>query len=92
MNKALPRKINIISAVKNPLICGIVCGFAAFTAYSMLENRIGAALNVLFSILIGAFVYIISLILMGVFRTNGLIMLKNGKKFKKPLAKSRKIG
>lgn len=92
LNRVLPKKINIFSAVKKPLICGIVCGFAAFIAYSMLENRIDPTLNVLFSTFTGAIVYVISLILAGIFRTNGIIKLKNGKKFKKPLANSRKIG
>lgn len=92
LNKVLPKKISIFSAVKKPLICGMVCGLSAFEAHSFLENRIDPTINVLFSTLAGAIVYVISLILSGVFRTNGIIKLKNVKILKKPLAKSRKIG
>ncbi len=92
LNKALPKKISVFSAVRKPLVCGIICGFSAFITHSLLENRIDPTVNVLFSTFAGALVYVISLILSGVFRTNGIIKQKNVKNFKKPLAKSRKIG
>ncbi|MDE7230733.1 MAG: polysaccharide biosynthesis C-terminal domain-containing protein, partial [Oscillospiraceae bacterium] len=92
LNKVLPKKINILSAVSKPIVCGIICGFSAYIVHSLLENKINSTPNVLFSTFAGAIVYIISLILSGVFRTNGIIKLKNVKILKKPLAKSRKIG
>ncbi len=92
LNKVLPKKISVFSAVRKPLVCGIICGFSAFITHSLLENRIDPTVNVLFSTFAGAVIYVISLILSGVFRTNGIIKQKNAKNLKKPLANSRKIG
>lgn len=92
LNKKLPKKVNVFSAVRKPLLCGIVCGFMAYIAYSLLNGKVNPMLSVLFSTFTGAVVYVILLILVGVFRTNGIITRKNTKKIKKPLAKSRKIG
>lgn len=92
LNRELPKKVNIISAIKKPLVGGIVCGFSAYIAHSLLENNVSSTLNVVFSTLTGAVVYLISLIFAGVFRTNGIIKRKNAKNLKKTLAKSRKIG
>lgn len=87
LGKYLPEKISIFRAVLPPLVCGIGCGFAAFTAHEMLSGTVGSTANVIFSTITGAFVYAILLILTGVFRTSGIIKRKNVKKFKKPLAK-----
>ena len=92
LNKYLPQKVNFFYAVKKPLIYGIICGFSAYIAYSLLNGKVSSTLNVLFSTFTGAIVYVILLILGGFFRTNGIIKRKNTKKIKKPLAKSRKIG
>ena len=85
LNDVLPKKINILSAVYKPLVCGIICGFSAYITYSLLENRINPTLNVLFSVSVGAIVYLISLILVGIFRKNGKITPKIQKNFKNPL-------
>lgn len=87
LRRYLPQKINISGAVTPPLICGAVCGLAAFLAHKMLSETVSSTLNVIFSTITGAFVYAILLILTGVFRTSGIIKQKNVKKFKKPLAK-----
>lgn len=92
MNKKIPKKVNILRSINKPLVCGIICGFSAFITHSLLESKVNGTLNVMFSTLSGVIVYLISLILAGVFRTNGIIKRKNTKKLKKPLAKSRKIG
>lgn len=87
LGKYLPRKISLFSSVFPPLACGILCGAAAFFANRLLDGRLNSTLNIIFSTITGAFVYIILLILSGVFRTSGIIKQKNVKNFKKPLAK-----
>lgn len=87
LNRYLPQKTSILPAVFPPLICGMLCGSAARLAYSLLEGKVNQPLNVMFSTISGAFVYVILLILCGFFSASGIINLKNSKKFKKPLAK-----
>lgn len=92
LNRILPEKINLFGAVTPPLVCGIICGFSAFITHSMLSGEVSSTLATIFSTIIGGIIYVISLIFSGFFRTSTIIKLKNSKKFKKPLAKSRKIG
>ena len=87
MRKYLPEKISLFGAVFPTFICGAGCGFAAFLANKLLEDKVNSTLNVLFSIVIGAICYVILLIFTGVFRTNRIIKRKNIKNLQKPLAK-----
>ena len=87
MRKYLPEKISLFGAVFPTFICGVGCGVSAFLANKLLEGKVNSTLNVLFSIMIGAFSYVILLIFTGVFRTNRIIKRKNAKKLQKPLAK-----
>lgn len=92
LNRCLSEKINLLGAITKPLTCGIACGFSAFITFSMISEALGATLATVFSTITGAIIYVILLIFTGFFRTSTIIKEKNSKNFKKPLAKSRKIG
>ena len=92
MKKYIPVKINLPRAVIPPALCGIACGFGAYFAHLILKNHLNELLSVLISIGTGAILYVILLIISGIFRTSGIIRRKKTKKFQKPLAKSAKIG
>lgn len=87
MRKHLPGSIKVFRSVFPTLLCGMGCGALAYFASKVLENRLNNLLTVIFSTITGAFFYVILLILIGVFRTNGIIKRKNVKNFQKPLAK-----
>lgn len=87
LKKHLPCKIKIFSAVRSPLICGLICGLAAFATRNLLQKRLDLLPTIIFSTITGGFIYVILLILSGNFRTFGIIKHKNVKKFQKPLAK-----
>lgn len=87
LKKHLPCKIRIFSAVRAPLICGLICGVGAFFTRNLLCDRLNLLLTIIFSTITGGFIYVILLILSGNFRTFGIIKQKNVKKFQKPLAK-----
>lgn len=87
LKKNLPCKFNVFSAVRAPLICGLICGLAALATRNLLQNHLNLLLTIIFSTITGGFIYIILLILSGNFRTFGIIKHKNVKKFQKPLAK-----
>ena len=92
MKKYIPVKINLARAVIPPAICGIVCGAGAYITHLVLKNQLNNIASVLISVGAGAILYVLLLIISGVFRTSGIIRQKNAKKFQKPLAKSSKIG
>ncbi len=79
-------------AVIPPAICGIVCGAGAYITHLVFKNQLNNIASVLISVGAGAILYVLLLIISGVFRTSGIIRQKNAKKFQKPLAKSSKIG
>ena len=92
MKRCIPVKISLTRAVIPPALCGIACGIGAYFAHLFLKNCLNSVLAVLISVGTGAILYVLLLIITGVFRTSGIIRQKNAKKFQKPLAKSAKIG
>lgn len=92
MKKSIPVKISLTRAVVPPALCGIACGVGAYFAHMFFKNRFNSVPAVLLSVGTGAILYVLLLIITGVFRTSGIIRQKNAKKFQKPLAKSSKIG
>jgi len=80
-------KLDYISSILKPMICGLFCGISAFLSYKALttvkENRIITIL----SILIGALVYVISLAIFNAISRDDILMLPKGKKIVKVLEK-----
>ena len=63
MHKYLPRSINPISAVLPIFLCGACCGASAYFVNRLLNGKISALLNIIISVLAGAAVYFILLII-----------------------------
>lgn len=87
LRKYLPQKINLFKIVFPQVICGVGCGLCALFSNHLLENKVNPILNIIFSTVLGALFYVISLILCGTFRTNAIIQRKKQEKIKKTLAK-----
>lgn len=87
LRKFLPKSIGLFKTVFPIFICGVGCGAAAYFAYNSLNGKVGLTLNVIISTIIGAIIYVISLIIARFFSANHIIKQKNVKKFQKPLAK-----
>lgn len=87
LKKVLPVKISVFGTFIKPFICASGCAAAAYFVHQLLQNSVNLTFNVVFSTFSGVFVYAILLILMGCFRTSGIIKTKNAKKCKKTLAK-----
>ncbi len=92
LKKCVWKKIGVLKAVAPPVICALACGLSAKVGYFLLEKELGSTASTVISIIFGGFVYVILLIVSGVFRTSGIIKPKIEKKIKKPLAKYKKIG
>lgn len=87
MRKYLPRQISLFKAVFPTFLCGLGCGISAFWANKLLADKLNSTLNVIVSILIGGFCYLILLVFAVGFSANRIIKVKNVKKLQKPLAK-----
>ena len=90
-------KINIVSVVLKPLLCGVLCGVAAFCSYGIFKRIMSfgsasGALNsktlaTLIAIGVAGIVYIISLLLCRGISKDDIIMLPKGEKIAKTLEK-----
>lgn len=85
-------KAGIIKAVLPPALCGILCGLTAKIVYHFLSKQTNDLITVGFSVISGAIVYLLLLIITGGFRISDTISSKRQKKNEKPLAKNVKIG
>ncbi len=92
LKKSVPAKISVLKAVIPPALCAFACGFTAKIGHTLLLKALNNTLSTVISIVLGGLVYVILLIVSGVFRTSGIIKPKIEKKFEKPLAKYKKIG
>ena len=81
LQRYLPTKVNFAGAILPPVVCGAACGLAAYISHLILEGMINSNANTAISIFCGATVYVILLILTGIFRTSGIISQKNQIKF-----------
>lgn len=79
MRKYLPNQINLFKAVFPTFLCGLGCGLSAFWANKLLAEKLNPTLNVLVSVIIGGFCYLILLVFQAHFRTNRIIKGKNVK-------------
>ncbi len=68
MRKSLPRSVNLTASVFPIVLCGIGCGFSAHLVYGILRGKLSTILNCVISVLAGAAVYFILLIIVGVIR------------------------
>ncbi len=71
---------------------GAACAFAARVTFAMLSEWLIQPFPTVLAILTGGFVYVILLIITGVFRTSPIIKSEKQKKIRKGLEKSPKIG
>lgn len=90
MKRFIPQKTAVLSAVIKPMFFGVLCGLAAYTIHNLLQNHVGATINVIFSTVFGALVYGILLILNNLFGASGIIIKKLKKNCKNPLQKAEK--
>ncbi len=82
-------KINILSSVSKILLCACGCAAAAKCSYILLRQvTLPQPAATIFAVLAGAFVYVILLIMTGVFRTSPIIKSEKQKKYRKGLEKS----
>lgn len=75
-----------------PFFSALICAFTAKYVYIFLEKSYILFLSIVFSVISGGFVYVLSLIISGVFRTSPIIKGQKQKKIIKGLAKKLKIG
>lgn len=80
-------RFDYISIFLKPLVCGIICGVAAFTSHGILKVFINYKLATIFSIIIAAVVYGMALILIKVFGYEELASVPKLNKFAKVLEK-----
>lgn len=79
---------DFLLAVGKPLICGAVCGAAAYGCYFAFDSLgFGGSLATLISIVIAALVYVVMLFLIKAITKNDIISLPKGKKLLKVLEK-----
>lgn len=77
---------DFLSVAIKPMLSAVICGAAAYLCTYVL------GLNLLFSIVISAIIYLVSLLILRTFTKNELLMLPGGKKIAKILAKLHFIG
>ena len=85
LHRIIPSGVSVFRAVFPAALCGASCGVAARISYDFMARYLDSNLGVILSVGIGAFVYIILLILTGNFRAGGIIKRKIEKNFKNPL-------
>lgn len=66
--KRLIRGLKILRTICLPLLCGALCAAAAYTVHCGISQCAGSVVSIAVSVLAGGFVYVLSLILTGVFR------------------------
>lgn len=77
---------DFLSVAIKPMLSAVLCGGSAYLCTYVL------GLNLLFSIVISAIIYLISLLILHTFTKNEILMLPGGKKIAKILAKLHIIG
>ncbi len=85
-------RIRSFSSVLTISMCGVGCGIAARSAYSLMQNALKQPVATISAVLTGGIVYLLLLIMTGVFRTSPIIKSEKQKKYRKGLEKSAKIG
>ena len=85
LHRIIPSGVSVFRAVFPAALCGASCGVAAGFSYNFMTRYLDSNLGVILSVGIGAFVYVILLILTGNFRAGGIIKRKIEKNFKNPL-------
>ena len=85
-------KFNLISVFAKPVICGILCGIAAYTSFGICNRFIPEfglknIISLGFGIGFGGIVYVISILLFKGIAKDDVIMLPKGEKIAKILAK-----
>lgn len=68
LKKYLSPDLSVFSCVKTPLLCSLLCAGSAFAVYNLLFSSSNSVLSVAVSVISGAFVYGLSLILGSKFR------------------------
>ena len=87
LKKSLRVKTGIFASVLKIAICGLFCGISIKIAFSLLQDKAGLLLSIIFATFCGLVVYAILLILMGNFRSSSIIKRENRSFFEKPLEK-----
>ena len=85
-------RINIISVFVKPIICGVLCGVAAYTSYGLCnrfipEFSVKNILSLGIAICFGGLVYAISMLFVKGISKDDVLMLPKGEKIAKILAK-----
>lgn len=78
---------DFFQSVLKPLFSAILCGVAAYFAYGLFDNFMGAKVATIFAICVAAVVYVFALLLLRTFTENEICMLPKGNKFVTILAK-----
>jgi stage V sporulation protein B len=75
-------KINMVSVFLKPLIASLLCAVSAYTSYEILTNiiLINTKISTIFSIIISALIYIITLFTFKTINENDLKTLPKGEK------------
>lgn len=92
LKKSIPMegKSIFLSSITKPLIFGIICGISAYIVHLILNTHVQMALNVIFSTISGAIVYLLLLIFDFNFSASGIILKKTKKNSKNHLKKREK--
>ncbi len=78
---------DFLQSVLKPLFSALLCGVAAYFAYGLFDNFMGAKIAIICAICVAAVVYVFALLLMRTFTENEIYMLPKGNKFVTILAK-----
>ncbi len=82
---------DFFQSVLKPLFSAILCGVAAYFAYGLFDNFMGAKVATIFAICVAAVVYVFALLLLRTFTENEICMLPKGNKIVTILAKFKLI-
>ncbi len=87
-------KPDFVSVFLKPLISGAMCGGAAYLVYSLLNGKLGVGntVSTFISIVVGAVVYFVILLLIKGFAKDDIEMLPKGEKIAKVLEKLKLLG
>ncbi|WMJ23666.1 polysaccharide biosynthesis protein [Paludicola sp. MB14-C6] len=91
LRKIVGVKLNFVSILVKPMIAGLSCGISAFLCYKTLTLWIENSIITVFSICVGALVYVIVLALINAISVDDVLMLPKGNKIAKTLEKLRII-
>ncbi|MDO5557898.1 MAG: polysaccharide biosynthesis protein [Clostridia bacterium] len=87
LNRSIKLNLQLKQNLVKPLIAGIIMGIGVFAVNIILNNVVGAALNCIISIMVGALIYIILIFTLRVLSEEDIRMIPFGSKIYNQLVK-----